>query len=168
MADDKTEKKGSSGGLLPIINMALLTLVLGIAGFNTWKIMTMEQTPAPQTTQAATEETVIPEAEDAPDAPPILIELDDFTVNLADTKESRFLRAKLKLEVRSAASQKKIELKKTEISDLIISILANKKFSEIRTSQGKFTLKEELRHRINRLTGGKPVRKVYFTDFVSQ
>jgi len=168
MADEKSESKKSSGGLLPVINMVLLALVLGIAGFNTWKIMNMEPSPGDKGTSSQTKEEIIPEAEDSGDAQPILIELDDFTVNLADTGVSRFLRTKIKLEVRSDTSQKKVETNMAKISDLVITLLSSKKFSDIRTAQGKFSLKEELVHRINRLVGGKPVKKLYFTDFVSQ
>jgi len=168
MADKESESEKSSGGLLPIINIALLVLVLGIAGFNTWKIMNIETSPTDKTATSTKKDLPIPEAEDTTDSQPILIELDDFTVNLSDTTERRFLRTKIKLEVRSEESQKKVESNLAKISDLIITLLSSKKFSERRTAQGKFSLKEELVHRINRLVGGKPVKKLYFTDFVSQ
>jgi len=169
MADDKEEKK-ASGGLLPIINLVLLVLVLGVGGFIAWKMVSMEQQP--EVTQEAptqTPETKIPEVEaEDPDAPPIFLDIADITINLADTEVSRFLRAKIKLEVRGEEAQQKVELNMIKINDMVITLLSSKTFDEIRTPQGKYELKEDLVYRINRLVTGKPVKNLYFTDFVSQ
>ncbi len=174
MADEKKDEgveKKSSGGLLPIINLVLLILVLAVGGFIAWKMMAMEQAPA-TTEQAAptqTEETVIPEPEEEdPDAPPILMDIADITINLADTNVSRFLRAKIKLEVRSPEAQAKVEQNMIKINDMVITLLSSKTFAEIRTPQGKYDLKEDLIYRMNRLVSGKPIKNLYFTDFVSQ
>jgi len=170
-ADEKEEKK-SSGSLLQIINLVLLLILLGIGGFIAWKMMSMEQAPATQSAQdapAKTADTEIPEPEDEdPDAPPILVDIADITINLADTDVSRFLRAKIKLEVRSPEAQAKVEQNMIKINDMVITVLSSKTFAEIRTPQGKYDLKEDLIYRINRLVGGKPVKNLYFTDFVSQ
>ncbi len=173
MADEKeaevAEKK--SGGLLPIINLVLLVILVGIGGFIAWKMMSMEQASAPAAQEAPTKtaDTEIPEPEDEnPDAPPILVDIADITINLADTDVSRFLRAKIKLEVRSPEAQAKVEQNMIKINDMVITVLSSKTFAEIRTPQGKYDLKEDLIYRINRLVGGKPVKNLYFTDFVSQ
>ncbi len=173
MADEKenegTEKK-ASGGLLPIINLVLLILVLAVGGFIAWKMMAMEQTPVAieQAAPTQTEETVIPEPEENPDAPPILMDIADITINLADTNVSRFLRAKIKLEVRSPEAQAKVDQNMIKINDMVITLLSSKTFADIRTPQGKYNLKEDLIYRMNRLVGGKPIKNLYFTDFVSQ
>jgi len=171
---DKEEKeeagKPSGGGLLPIINLVLLVLVLAVGGFIAWKMISMEQ-PSSETEKAAVEQTdgtTIPEAEDETGAPPVMMDIDDITVNLADTDSSRFLRAKIKLEVRNEEAQIKVTANIVKINDLIITILASKKFSDIRTPQGKYALKEDLIYRMNRIVGGKPIKNLYFTDFVSQ
>jgi len=171
MADNEegeTEKK-SGGGLLPIINLVLLVLVLAVGGFVAWKLMSMEQ-PAeePETAIEQTDETEIPEAEDANEGPPVMMDIDNITVNLADTDQSRFLRIKIKLEVRNEEAQAKVSANMVKINDLVLTVLASKKFSEIRTPQGKYALKEDLIYRMNRAVGGKPIKAIYFTDFVSQ
>ncbi len=172
MADEeKKEEEGkkSGGGLLQIINLVLLLLLLGIGGFIAWKLMQMEQAQPAAGEAQKVETPAIPEAEDEnPDAPPILIDVSNITVNLADTEESRFLRAKIKLEVRSEEAKAKVEQAMPKINDLLITVLSSKTFAEIRTPQGKYALKEDLIYRINRLVGGKPVKNLYFTDFVSQ
>ncbi|PJA31379.1 MAG: flagellar protein FliL [Zetaproteobacteria bacterium CG_4_9_14_3_um_filter_53_7] len=173
MADKEAKEEGgksSGGGLLPIINLVLLVLVLAVGGFIAWKMMSMEQ-PSASTDNAAveqTDQTTLPEAEDESDVPPVMMDIDDITVNLADTDESRFLRTKIKLEVRNEEAQLKVTANIVKINDLIITILASKKFSDIRTPQGKYALKEDLIYRMNRIVGGKPIKNLYFTDFVSQ
>ena len=115
-----------------------------------------------------TEQTEIPEAEDEPVGPPVMMEIEDITVNLADTEQNRFLRTKIKLELRSEDAHAKVKEKMDAIRDLILTTLRSKKFSDIRTPQGTYALKEELITRMNRIAGGKPIRNLYFTDFVSQ
>lgn len=173
MADEKaegTEEKKSSGGLLPIINLVLLLLVLAIGGFIAWKMVSAESTPpAAQEGAVQTTGTEMPVAEDVdPLAPPVFVDISDVTINLADTDVSRFLRAKIKLELRNEEAQLRIEQFKIKIDDMVITLLSSKTFAEIRTPQGKYDLKEDLVYRINRLVGGKPVKSMYFTDFVSQ
>jgi len=173
MADEAegAEESKSGGGLLPIINLVLLVLVLAVGGFIAWKMMAMDSSvPEEEVNKAQIEETKIPEAEmEDPDAPPVFMEIEDITVNLADTEESRFLRAKIKLEVRSEEAQLKIEANMVKVMDLVITELSSKKFSDIRTPQGKYALKEDLTYRLNKLVGGgKPIKNLYFTDFVSQ
>ncbi|MDQ6987751.1 MAG: flagellar basal body-associated FliL family protein [Mariprofundaceae bacterium] len=163
-ASDDGEKK-SGGGILPLINTVLLVLVLGVGGFNAWTLINQQTTPAAEQLKP-TADTVIPEAADDADANPVEMDLDNVTVNLADP--NRFLRVKIKLSVRSEEAQAKIEANKAEINDLIITAMSGKRFEDIRSPQGKYELKEELVHRINKAIGGSPVRKLYFTDFVSQ
>ncbi len=173
MADEEAGEKKSGGGILPLINMVLLVMVLAVGGFVAWKITQLEQPATEQGDKAPaqTEDTTLPEAEadtENPDAPPIFIDMDDITVNLADTDSSRFLRAKIKLEVRSEEAKAKIEGNMVKINDLVITNLTSKAFKDIRTPQGKYKLKEELIYRINEMVGGKPVKGLYFTEFVSQ
>ncbi len=173
MADEEEKKEvtKSSGSLLQIINLVLLLLVLGLGGFIAWEMTQRDQTAQPgDSKKVQTEETKIPEGDaENPDSPPVFMEIEDITVNLADVEESRFLRAKIKLEVRNEESQHKIETNMVKVMDLLITELSSKTFNEIRTPQGKYALKEDLTYRLNRLIGGgKPIKNLYFTDFVSQ
>jgi len=166
--DKKEEEEGggkSGGGLMPIINLVLLVLLLGLGGFNTWTLMQMDA-PAAAEKVAPTADTAIPEADDPGDGPVVEMDLDDVTVNLADP--NRYLKVKIKLSLRNEEAKTKIEEKKSEINDLLITLMSGKRFEDIRTPLGKYELKEELVHRINKTVGGNPVRKLFFTDFVSQ
>jgi len=169
---DKEESKDdekSGGGLLPIINLVLLVLILAVGGFVAWKMITME--PPAEVSKAVveqTDETTIPETEDDTDAPPIPMDIDPLTINLADTDRDRFLRVKITLELRSEEAKTKVSTNLVKIKDLLITAISGKKFSDIRTPQGKYELKLDLIYRINRVVGGKPVKNLYFGDFVSQ
>lgn len=169
MADEKVVEQKKSGGLLPVINLVLLLLVLGVGGFIAWKMMQMEQ-PAvvvEASSDIAAEATQIP-APDDNTGPPVFLDIADITINLADTDVSRFLRAKIKLELRNEEAAPKMEQYMVQINDMVITLLSSKTFAEIRTPQGKYDLKEDLVYRINRLVPGKPIKNLYFTDFVSQ
>lgn len=172
MADgaDKKEATKSSGGLLQIINLVLLVLVLALGGFIAWKMIAMDQAPPPTSQEKAqAQQTTIPEVEaENPDEPPVFMDIDDITVNLADVEESKFLRTKIKLEVRNEEAQARVEANMVKVMDLVITQLSSKRFGDIRTPQGKYALKEDLTYRLNKLIGGKPIKNLYFTDFVSQ
>jgi len=166
--DEKEAKSSGGGGVLQIVNLILLLLVLAVGGFIAWKMLQMDHTAVPEQVQGT--EMAIPQAEaDDSSSPPIYMELEDITVNLADVENEKFLRTKIKLEVRNEDAEAKVEANMVKVMDLIITQLSSKKFAEIRTPQGKYTLKEDLTFRLNELLGGgKPIKNLYFTDFVSQ
>ncbi|MDQ6989825.1 MAG: flagellar basal body-associated FliL family protein [Mariprofundaceae bacterium] len=166
-AEEATQKK--SGSMLQVINLLLLLLVLGVGGFVAWKMVQMDQAPAGQEGNATEEVITIPEPEEEdPSLPPVFVDIADITINLADAEVSRFLRAKIKLEVRNEDAQAVVEQNMVKINDMVITLLSSKTFAEIRTPQGKYELKEDLIYRMNRLMSGKPIKNLYFTDFVSQ
>jgi len=173
MADKEIDKdapkqegknKSSSVNIVQIIILVLLLATLGLGGFIAWKLVTLDIPIMPGQGQASP-------PKKAELTPGILMELDNVTVNLADTEDSRFLRVKIKLEVANEEDKAKIEPYKAQIKDLIITLLSGKSYSDVRTKQGKFALKEELAYRINTLvsgTPGRPVESVLFSDFVAQ
>lgn len=175
MADDRIEEpeeeakkaaKKSSGGMLQKINLVLLVVLLGLGSFIAWKLVTFK-VPVLSGQVSVKSGTPLSDQRVA-DKPGIYMDLDDVTVNLADVEEARFLRAKIKLEVQDKQAQMNIQQNMARVKDLIITVLSSKTFDDVRTSQGKFALKEELAYRINRAIGGHPVLDVYFTNFVAQ
>ena len=171
MADEAQDDKKSSGGLLPLINTVLLVLVLGVGGFVAWTMLQNNQpTESSDTAPTETVETKLPEVDvEDPDAVPIEMEIDGLTINLAD--DNRFLRTKILFILRT--EEDKARLSSTvglaAVKDKIITIISGKKFEDIKTPAGKMGLKEELIFRINKeFPPYKPVKKMFFTDFVSQ
>lgn len=171
MADEEQADKKSSGGLLPIINTVLLVLVLGVGGFVAWTLMQSDlPTEASDTAPTETAETKLPEIEAAdPDAPSVEMEIDGLTINLADA--NRFLRTKILLILRTEEDKARLSssVGLAAVKDKIITIVSGKKFEDIKTPAGKTELKEELVFRINKeFPPYKPIKKMFFTDFVSQ
>ncbi|MDQ6968388.1 MAG: flagellar basal body-associated FliL family protein [Mariprofundaceae bacterium] len=171
MADEEKEEKKSSGGLLPIINTVLLILVLGVGGFIAWTQMQNNQpTVSTDTAPTETPETKLPEVPvEDPNAVPVEMEIDGLTINLAD--DNRFLRTKILLILRTEEDKTRLNstIGLASVKDMIITIISGKKFEDIKTPAGKVGLKEELVFRINKeFSPYKPVKKMFFTDFVSQ
>ena len=160
-SEDQEGKKSSSISIFQIIIIALLLAVLGLGGFIAWKLVNLE-IPTAQNDQLVAENAA------AAAGPGILIDMENITINLADEDESRFLRIKMKLEVKDEEAKGKVDAFNAQIKDLIITTLSSKTFDDVRTPQGKYNLKEELIYRINSFIGGEPVKNMFFSDFVAQ
>jgi flagellar FliL protein len=106
-------------------------------------------------------------------APKYLVHLEGFTVNLADTEETHFLRVTLDLGIdripegiekeRMAAS-----LPIARIRDSILSVLTLCRANALLTPEGKVELKKNLVESLNRKVPELGVKDVYFTEFLVQ
>jgi flagellar protein FliL len=96
--------------------------------------------------------------------------LEPFLVNLADTDEVRFVKTTFQLGL--AEEMKEGEGKGSvavpAIRDAIISLLSSKRAEQILTSEGKETLRKEIRARVNTISPTLKVLEVYIVDFVVQ
>lgn len=101
-------------------------------------------------------------------SPGAMFDLDPFIVNLADTPEVRYLKLTLKLEVDSEAVAAELSARIPQIRDAILVLLSSKDVNAVRTTQGKFQLRDEITQRINGLLKKPGVRSAYFTEFVVQ
>ena len=103
--------------------------------------------------------------------------LGDFTVNLADNNEIRYLKANIVLEVteEAAAAAKGKEGGEGKeagapppIRDAVIDVLSRHTFSELLKAEGRTALKEEIIKAVNeRLKEGKAL-DAYFNEFAMQ
>jgi flagellar basal body-associated protein FliL len=112
------------------------------------------------------------EAEDPP-PPKYIIHLEGFTVNLADSEESHFLRITVELGVDRIPSLNKKEkdsegFPKARIRDAILSVLTICKADVLLTTAGKLQLKKDLIETLNRTIPDLAVREAYFTEFLVQ
>jgi flagellar FliL protein len=94
--------------------------------------------------------------------------LDPFVVNLADGNGKRYLRATLQLELAPEQAAATFEQRLPQIRDVILTILSTKEFENIRTADGKMSLRTEIIARLNELLNNESVANLYFTDFVIQ
>jgi flagellar FliL protein len=101
-------------------------------------------------------------------APGAMFDLDPFIVNLADTPDVRYLKLTIKLEVDNGAVSTELSARVPQVRDAVLILLSSKDVNAIRTTQGKFQLRDEITQRINGLLPRPGVRSAYFTDFVVQ
>lgn len=94
--------------------------------------------------------------------------LDTFVVNLADGNGKRYLRATMQLELSPEQTVTTLEQRLPQIRDVVLTILPTKQFQEIRTVEGKATLRTEILTKLNELFNGASVANIYFTEFVIQ
>ena len=102
-----------------------------------------------------------------------VVHLEGFTVNLADTEESHFLRVTMDLELERLPAPTEKEkpgsgLPMSRIRDTILSVLAACKADPLLTTEGKLQLKKNLREALNRGVPEISVRDIYFTEFLVQ
>jgi len=101
-------------------------------------------------------------------SPGVMFDLDPFIVNLADTPDVRYLKLTLKLEADGEAVSAELSTRIPQIRDAILVLLSSKDVNAVRTTQGKFQLRDEITQRINGLLKKPGVRSAYFTEFVVQ
>lgn len=101
-------------------------------------------------------------------APGAMFDLEPFIVNLADTPEVRYLKITIKLEVDNDAVSTELSARVPQVRDAVLVLLSSKDVNAVRTTQGKFQLRDEITQRINGLLPKPGIRSAYFTDFVVQ
>jgi flagellar protein FliL len=98
-----------------------------------------------------------------------VIVLDPFLVNLADPYDARFVKTTFYLGLpESSKGAESSTATIAAIRDAIISLLSSKMADEILTTEGKETLREEIRLKVNQVATSLQVVEVYIVDFVIQ
>lgn len=97
-----------------------------------------------------------------------MFDLEPFIVNLADTPDVRYLKITIKLEVDNEAVSTELSARVPQVRDAVLVLLSSKDVNAVRTTQGKFQLRDEITQRINGLLSKPGIRSAYFTDFVVQ
>ncbi len=166
----KTETKGGGKKKLIIIIVAVLILVGGGVGafFAFGKSHAAEgEEGAVEGEEAAGEgEEGAAEGEEHAEAPPAVLPLDTFIVNLQ--VKGSFLKTTVQLEFVEPELPPTIEHETPKIRDAIIRLLSSKSAADILSAEGKEKLREELRQEINAALKSEDVGQVYFTEFIIQ
>ena len=110
----------------------------------------------------------IPEEEEPMITVGEMFPLDTFVVNLADAGGKRYLRATMQLELAPEEHAETLEQRLPQIRDVVLTILPTKEFKDIRTVEGKSTLRTEILDRLNEILNGETIANIYFTEFVIQ
>ncbi|MCE9535288.1 MAG: flagellar basal body-associated FliL family protein, partial [Nitrospirae bacterium] len=98
----------------------------------------------------------------------VMFDVDPFIVNLADAQDVKYLKLTVKLEMDNQEGADALTERIPQVRDTILVLLTSKESSSIRTTQGKFQLRDEITQRVNSLLPKPAVHTVYFTDFVVQ
>ena len=96
-----------------------------------------------------------------------LVEVGEFTTNINDVNEPRFLRFKVAVEVASEKDKEKITEFLPVIKDGILGIVASKTVADLDV-RNRANLKTEIKKDLNKKIGGDTIRNIYFTDFIMQ
>ncbi|MBP9712237.1 MAG: flagellar basal body-associated FliL family protein [Sterolibacterium sp.] len=162
--------------LIIIIVAVVLVLVIGAA-----MILMKKSHPPAEGEEGKTEK--VEKAKKKPDAPPIVVKLDQFTVKLQpdEGKPEQYMQTTAEMEVQDNAAAEHIKVYMSRIRAKILLILLGKTPSEISTPQGIELLTTEIRNEVNTILDGtvRPpgtlkageddaVRAVYLTQFIVQ
>ena len=97
----------------------------------------------------------------------VVYPLETFIVNLDGEGGRRYLKVKMTLEV-DGGRKGKLDGQIHKIRDSILILLTGKTFEDVRGSEGKYALREEVKGRIERIAGKSVVKNVYLEEFVVQ
>jgi len=98
----------------------------------------------------------------------LMFHLDPFIVNLAKSGGNRFLKVTVSLEMSNPKVRVGLKKNIQKITDSILLLLSTKKFKDVYSVQGKFTLKGEITTRVNQFLTVGQVKGAYFTEFIIQ
>lgn len=106
-------------------------------------------------------------------APKYIVHLEGFTVNLADTEETHFLRVTMDLGIDRLPEgvereKPSVGMPVARIRDAVLSVLTVCKAAPLLTPEGKQQLKKNLLEALHHDVPELDVRDVYFTEFLVQ
>ena len=94
--------------------------------------------------------------------------VEPFVVNLADSRQLRYLKITLHVESDREKASEDFEKRLPQLRDAILTILTSKSYKEIMSAEGKTALREEIKGKLNHLPIRFKVQSIYFTEFVIQ
>ena len=97
-----------------------------------------------------------------------IYKMEPFLVNLMDPGQLRYLKITLHVESNQEKPNEEYEKRLPQLRDAILIILSSKNYKDIMDSEGKTSLREEIKTRMNQLLVGLKVQNIYFTEFVVQ
>ncbi len=181
----------SAGGLKPVlISSAILAVVLGGIGFALayfvvpGRMQALSNTAASPTTPATTAATATPAVPAAPVSPEktartpeeiaasggkavTKFTIEEVTVNIADTRGNRFVRAGVYFEAAPSVLEE-LEANRPRIIDTLGQVLSTKTLDQLTSPNIRGDLRQELLGIINPTLKQGRVDNLYFTDLLVQ
>lgn len=140
--------KGKGG----IIIAVLVVLLLGVSAFAAWQFFFRDDG----------------EARPEPVEPLMTSRPMNFTVNLADAQQRRFLKVTVELGYRGDDLIAEINKKTPEFRDFIIELFRSRTVAEINDTAGTNALRAEIKSELNQRLDSGGIEEVYFTEFIIQ
>lgn len=97
-----------------------------------------------------------------------MIKLSPLIINLNEKEGRHFLKITLVLEVEEAKWLAEIQAKTSQLTNMIIIQLSDKKLSDIHQRAAKENLKKELLEKITEILVGPKVKQIYWEEFIYQ
>lgn len=152
-AGTPTEKKSKKLTILLAVVAVVAIMGTGISLYTFF----MNREQAPDSKPAA-----------AVDAPYKIFGPLDFTVNLADDQQRRYLKVTMALGYEDKGVAKELEQRSAQVRDLILEVLRNRSADEVSNGKGTSALRDDLLLEINANLSRGEVKEIYFTDFLVQ
>ena len=92
----------------------------------------------------------------------------DFTVNLSDREQRRYLKATIALGYAEERMAEELEQRSVQIRDMIIKVLRSFSMEDVATGEGIARLRAELIENLNNLLTSGEIKEIYFTDLLVQ
>ncbi|WP_374260981.1 flagellar basal body-associated protein FliL [Zoogloea sp.] len=147
----------AKGGKKKLIIIIVAVLILAIAGGGAFMLMGKKKHAADG--EDAEEEPAHhepPKVKVDPSKPPVFVQLEQFTVNLAPEEGEHFLQSTMVLRVSDAKVGDSLKLYMPELKHRIIMLLSSKKPSDLATSDGREELADEIKEEANDVLGYAP------------
>jgi flagellar FliL protein len=102
-------------------------------------------------------------------APKLVLSMEPFMVNLADTNARHFLRVIVAIDVETEAMQEAVNERMPRIRDALIFLFSSKLSGELTSIQGKYRLRMEILRAINNVLGvPEKITQMFYMEFVVQ
>ncbi|NLM46501.1 MAG: flagellar basal body-associated FliL family protein [Firmicutes bacterium] len=158
MSENETTTKKSGNGMkiLVIILLVIVLLNTALLAFNMLSGQPLYTLPLQK------------QAKQPADGECQLFGPEDYTVNLADSGQRRYLKVRLVLTYEDKKMQKELEQRQAQIRDLIILTLRQRTAENLEENGGMESLRSELKSKINTILTTGVIKEIYFTDFLVQ
>ena len=154
----ETPKQKRSGGLTILLAINFLA-VIGIGAF-----LILRESPSKGTTESA------PVAGQKGKERGQIVAFPNFLVNLADRDTNRFIRMGVALEINDTDKKAPDKMKEKEplVRDTVITLISSMTYQDVRTVQGKQSLRDQLLAKLLEVLGPNSISSVFFTEFIVQ
>lgn len=173
------------GKLKSLIILVLILAILGGGGFAAWHFFLQDflfgakeeaagpipptSLAAPEAQQPAVDKEGNPLPPPLAPAPGLVLTMEPFMVNLADTNARRFLRVIVALDVGDEAMKNEVDLRMPRIRDSLLLLFGSKTSYDLSGPQGKLRLRMEILKVVNNVLGiPNKITQAYYMEFVVQ